>query len=138
MRITQISPLKMPELTFVSVAVRAGFPSPAEDYTEKRIDLNKQLVKRPAATFLVKVVGDSMIGAGIHTGDVLVVDRSERPQSGQIVVVALNGELTVKRLKLQGKKPQLLPENPAYGPVPVDDLVDMKIWGVVKHVIHSF
>jgi len=138
MRVTHLFPLNLPILTLVGPPVRAGFPSPADDYTEKRIDLNRQLVKRPAATFLIRVVGDSMIGAGIHTGDTLVVDRSERPRHGQIVVVVINGELTVKRIHLQGKKPQLLPENPAYKPVKIDEFADLKVWGVVKHVIHSF
>jgi len=117
--------------------VRAGFPSPAEDYAEKRIDLNRQLVKHPAATFLVRVAGDSMTGAGIHSGDVLVVDRSERVRDGQVVVAVVNGELVVKRLTFKGGSAALLAENPAYGPLPVDEHADVRVWGVVKHVIHS-
>ena len=140
MRITHLFPLNLPLLTLISPPVRAGttgFPSPAEDYIEKRVDLNHQLMKRPAASFLMKVIGDSMIGAGIHSGDTLVVDRSERPRHGQVVVAVLNGELTVKRLSLKGKKTQLLPENPSHKPVQIDEFADLKVWGVVKHVIHS-
>jgi DNA polymerase V len=128
-------------LALITPPVRAGttgFPSPAEDYIEKKLDLNHQLIKRPAATFLIRAVGDSMIGAGIHSGDTLIVDRSERARHGQVVIAVLNGELTVKRINLKGKKPQLLPENPAHKPIQIDELADVKIWGVVKHVIHSF
>jgi len=138
--VTHLSPWipgSLPILPQYEPPARAGFPSPAEDYTEKRIDLNHQLIKHPAATFLIRVVGDSMTGAGIHSGDVLVVDRSERPRPGQVVVAALNSELIVKRIPLAGKKPQLLSENPSHAHLQVDELADLKIWGVVKHVIHS-
>ncbi len=127
-----------PVLAYCEASVRAGFPSPAEDYSEKRIDLTKQLVRHPAATFLVRVAGDSMTGAGIQSGDVLVVDRSERPRDGQVVVAVVDGGLTVKRLRLRGGAPALVAENPAYGPVGADELSDVRVWGVVKHVIHSF
>jgi DNA polymerase V len=140
LRITHLSPLtpgSLPVLPAYEPAVRAGFPSPAEDYAEKRIDLNRQLIKHPAATFLVRVVGDSMTGAGIHSGDVLVVDRSEDAQEGQVVVAVVNAELTVKRFSRKGGRLLLAAENPAYGPVIVDELSDFKVWGVVKHVIHT-
>jgi DNA polymerase V len=127
----------LPVLPYYEPRARAGFPSPAEDYSEKRIDLNHQLVKHPAATFFIRVVGDSMTGAGIQSGDVLVVDRSERPKDGTVVVAAVNGELVVKRLRRGKEGMGLLSENPDYGPVPVDEGTEVKVWGVVKHVIHS-
>jgi DNA polymerase V len=138
--VTHLSPWlpdSLPVLPLYEPPVRAGFPSPAEDYSEKRIDLNQQLIKHPAATFLIRVVGDSMVGAGIHSGDVLVVDRSERPRPGQVVVAALNAELVVKRIPMAGNRPQLDSENPDYAPLRVDEHADLNIWGVVKHVIHS-
>jgi DNA polymerase V len=118
--------------------VQAGFPSPAEDYKEKPFDLNKILIKKPKATFAFRVVGDSMVGVGIHSGDVVIVDRSEKPREGLIVVAAVNGEWTVKRLSSKGKKPLLLPENPNHPPIPVDELADFRVFGVVRSVIHTF
>jgi len=102
------------ELPLFFNAVSAGFPSPADDFIEARIDLNKQLVKHPTATFLVRVVGDSMINAGIRADDILIVDRSIEPRSGQIVVAAINGELTVKRYHKTDEGVFLLPENESY------------------------
>lgn len=118
--------------------VQAGFPSPAEDYREKPLDLNKILIKKPKATFAFRVVGDSMVGIGIHSGDVVIVDRSEKPKEGRIVIAAVNGEWMVKRLGSKDKKPLLLPENPGHKPIPVDELADFRVFGVVKSVIHNF
>jgi len=117
--------------------VPAGFPSPADDHLEASIDLNRQYIKHPAATFFVKVQGHSMIEAGIHNGDMLVVDRSLEAQSGSIVVAAVNGELTVKRLWLNEDEVWLLPENIEYQPVQIKGGMELHIWGVVAHVIHS-
>lgn len=118
-------------------SVRAGFPSPADDYIEKHLDLNDYLIKHPAATFLVRAQGDSMINAGIHDGDILVVDRSLEPLHGRIVIAALNGELTVKRLYRQQGRVQLMAENSAYPALDISETMEMVIWGVVTNVIHA-
>ena len=117
--------------------VPAGFPSPADDYIDQRLDLNDHLIDHPAATFFVRVTGDSMTGASIHDGDLLVVDRALEPVDGRIVIAAINGELTVKRLSLQDGTAWLLPENPAYTPLPITEGLDCVVWGVVTRVIHS-
>jgi DNA polymerase V len=117
--------------------VRAGFPSPADDYIETMLDLNEYLIKHPAATFFVRASGDSMINAGIHSGDILVVDRSLEAVHGKIVIAALNGELTVKRLVQNKGQLQLAAENPNFPPITITEEFDMVIWGVVTHVIHT-
>jgi DNA polymerase V len=117
--------------------VPAGFPSPADDHLEATVDLNQHYIKHPAATFLVKVQGDSMVDAGIHSGDTLIVDRSLEAQSGSIVVAVVNGDLTVKRLSVEGDQVWLLPENTKYPPIAIKEGMDLHIWGVVAHVIHS-
>lgn len=117
--------------------VAAGFPSPAGDYIECRLDLNEHLIRHPSATFFVRVAGDSMTGAGIHNGDILIVDRSLQPQSGSVVVAAVNGELTVKRLLRQHGRCMLMPENEAFGCVDIPDGADVTIWGVATSVIHT-
>jgi len=116
--------------------VAAGFPSPADDYIEKTLDLNDLLVQKPAATFFVRAEGESMLGAGIHPNDILVVDRSIDPVVGKIVICALNGELTVKRLNSIGDEVILGAENPAYADIIVAKDIDLVIWGVVTNVIH--
>jgi len=117
--------------------VAAGFPSPADDYIEKTLDLNDLLIQKPAATFFVRAEGESMLGAGIHPNDILVVDRSIDPVIGKIVICALNGELTVKRLNSVGDEIVLGAENPAYSDIVVQKDIDLVIWGVVTNVIHS-
>jgi DNA polymerase V len=116
--------------------VAAGFPSPADDYIEKTLDLNELLIKKPAATFFARAQGESMLGAGIHPNDILVVDRSMDPVPGHIVICALNGELTVKRLAKDGERWQLKAENPAYPDIVIHDDLELVIWGVVTNVIH--
>ncbi|MEI7993406.1 MAG: translesion error-prone DNA polymerase V autoproteolytic subunit [Methylococcaceae bacterium] len=116
--------------------VAAGFPSPADDYVEKSLDLNELLVQKPAATFFVRAQGESMLGAGIHPNDILVVDRSIDPVPGKIVICALNGELTVKRLQRDKGHWQLTAENPAYADIVLHDGLEIVIWGVVTNVIH--
>ena len=118
--------------------IAAGFPSPADDHLEAPLDLNAHLVKHPAATFVVRVDGDSMAGAGIYNGDLLVVDRSLDAKSGHIVVAVVNGEMTVKRLLIERKRIRLVPENPAYKPIEIREGADLVIWGVVAHVIRSY
>ncbi len=118
-------------------SVSAGFPSAGDDQVEERIDLNKMLIKHPAATFFLRVSGNSMIKAGIHDGDILVVDRSLKAQSGKVVIAAVNGELTVKRLLLEKGRVQLIAENDAYPPIEIEAESELRIWGVVTNVIHS-
>jgi len=117
--------------------VAAGFPSPADDYVDKTLDLNELLVQKPAATFFARAQGDSMLGAGIHPNDILVIDRSIEAVPGKIVVCALNGELTVKRLAKDGERWKLQAENPAYPDIPIHDDLELVIWGVVTNVIHA-
>jgi len=117
--------------------IAAGFPSPAEDYIEERLNLNHFLIKHPAATFLVRATGNSMLNAGIHDNDILVVDRSITPVHGKIVIAAIDGQLTVKRLHMENKKLILMPANNDFAPIEVREGSEVYIWGVVIHVIHS-
>lgn len=116
--------------------ISAGFPSPADDYIDKKIDLNEYLIKHPAASFFVRVVGDSMINAGIHSGDILIVDRALEPVDNKIIIAVLDGELTVKRIKKKKSKLFLAPENPAFNPIEVTPEMNFEVWGVVTYVIH--
>lgn len=116
--------------------VRAGFLSEASDHIDEKINIHNHVVRHANATFFVKVHGDSMCGASIHEGDLLVVDRAVTPKDGNIVIAVVDGELTVKRLSLQGKKVTLLAENPLYPPIPIHEEQDMRVWGVVTFVIH--
>lgn len=119
-----------------SSKVQAGFPSPAEDFVEGKIDLNSYLIKHQTATFMVRVTGESMINAGIFPNDLLIVDKSLEATHGKIVIAALDGELTVKRLSKLNQKVLLMPENPKFDPIDITDK-DVLIWGVVTFVIHS-
>ena len=123
------------QLPLYSSRVPAGFPSPGDDYIETYLDLNKRCIQHPAATFFVIASGDSMTNAHIHEGDMLVVDRSLEATHGKIVIAAINGELTVKRLSHLNGRIQLLPENENYKPIDITDQQDLVIWGVVKHII---
>lgn len=125
------------QLPLYASKVPAGFPSPADDHLEAKLDLNQYLIRHPAATFFVRASGDSMIGAGIQDGDILVVDRSLEPVEGKIVIAAVGGELTVKRLSLKHGKQQLLPANDRYAPLDVNPELGIHIWGVVTTVIHA-
>jgi len=118
-------------------AVPAGFPSPAGDYEEDKLDLNSHLVRNPAATFFVRVTGDSMIGAGIHHGDLLIVDRSLEPKDKSVVIAVLNGELTVKRIRMKHCKIILEPENHNYFAQEVTEDAEFEVWGVVTNVVHK-
>ncbi len=117
--------------------VSAGFPSPADDAVDRALDLHELCVKNPPATYFVRVEGHSMVDAGIHDGDVLVVDRSLEPADGRVVIAVLNGELTVKRLRIRGRQTWLAPENPVYPPIPVTSDMDFEVWGIVTHVVHA-
>ena len=116
--------------------VAAGFPSPADDYVEVGIDLNEQLIRHPTSTFFLRVSGESMLGAGIHHGDLLVVDRSLDPRPGRVVVAVLDGEFPLKRLVQHQGRLRLEAANPAYPPLELHRCGDVQIWGVAIHVIH--
>lgn len=117
--------------------VPAGFPSPADDYVERRLDLNEHLIQRESSTYFVRVAGHSMTEAGIHDGDLLVVDRAVEPTDGRVVVAALDGELTVKRYRCHEGRPYLVPESEQHSPIPIQSGQDLRVWGVVLHVIHE-
>ncbi len=141
---------KEPKLTFfrpvldskvriplIKEGVSAGFPSPAIDFMENSIDLNKELSKNPLATFYIKVKGNSMIDAGINDKDVLVVDRSLEPQNNKIAICFIDGEFTVKRIKLEEDCLYLMPENPNYPSIKVTEENQLIIWGIVTYVIKA-
>lgn len=116
--------------------VSAGFPSPAQDFVEQALDLNELCVQRPAATFFVRVQGDSMVDAGIYPGDILVVDRSLQPEHGDTVIAALDGEFTVKELCLRPTV-ALIPRNARYQAIPIPEGTDLEVFGVVTNVIRQ-
>ena len=128
-------------LPLIGGRVEAGFPSPADDFIERSLDLNEQLVANPIATFFVRASGHSMDGAGIHDGDLLVVDRSITPSHGSVVVATIDGGLTVKRLTKRGMNMFLMPEpnkldQGKYSPIEVGEESDATIWGVVAWAVH--
>jgi DNA polymerase V len=123
-------------LPLYSDLVQCGFPSPAADYVEQRIDLNDLLIRHPSATYFVKAAGDSMIEAGISDGDLLVVDSSRTPEHGDIVIAAVDGEFTVKRLQLRPRV-QLNPMNSAYSPIIVGSEDSLDVFGVVTYIVKS-
>lgn len=118
--------------------VVAGFPSPADDYIEARLNLNEKLIQHPETTFILRVEGDSMKDAGILDGDLLLVDKSIKPVNGKIVIAAIDGELTVKRLSMTPTANWLLPENDDYPPIEIKEETDITIWGVVTSTIREF
>ena len=125
------------KLPLVSASVEAGFPSPADDHLERGIDLNEELIRNPAATFLVRVKGDSMRDAGIHAGDVLIVDKSLTPTDRKIVVAMIDGNFTVKRFRKRGARVFLEAENPDFSPIEVTEGQELSIFGVVSYIIHQ-
>lgn len=129
------TPLARPLLAF---PVSAGFPSPADDYMESRIDLNEHLIKHPAATFFVRVSGDSMTGAGIQDGDVLIVDRAAECVNNCIVVARINDEFTLKRYRKEGDRVFLMPENHLYQPIEITEGSDFEIWGRVTGSVRQY
>ena len=128
------SELKIP---FIKDGVSAGFPSPAADFSENNIDLNKELSENPLATFYIKVKGNSMIDAGINDKDVLVVDRSLEPRDNKIAICFVDGEFTVKRIKVEKDCLYLMPENPNYETIKVTEENQLIIWGIVTYVIKA-
>ena len=123
------------KLPLVEATISAGFPSPADDYSESRLDLNKELISNESATFYARVRGDSMTLAGISDGDLLIIDKSKTPVNGSIVVCLIDGEFTVKRLQKKGNHFYLMPENDNYQPIKIKPENDVAIWGVVTYTI---
>lgn len=128
--------LKHYSIPLYSCSIAAGFPSPADEYLEGKLDLNQYLIPHPLATYFVRVSGESMLGAGIHPGDLLIVDRSIEARDGKIIIAVVNGELLVKRLKIEGKQPYLVAENPDYPEIKITEAMNFQAWGVVTNVIH--
>lgn len=126
------------ELPFVSSEISAGFPSPADDFIDTGIDLNKELIKNPYSTFYGRVRGDSMKDLGIHNGDLLVIDKSLEPQNGKIAVCYIDGEFTVKTIKIENDCCWLVPANENYKPIKVTADNNFMVWGIVINVIKYF
>lgn len=129
-------PLTSLPLPYADAGVRAGFPSPAQDYISETIDLNRELIEHPAATFYAKVAGDSMEEEGITEGDILVVDRAVEPEHGDLAVCCIDGEFTLKRLRFAGPdRIVLMPSNRHYPPIEVGPDTEFTVWGVVLYTI---
>ncbi|MDA3930189.1 MAG: translesion error-prone DNA polymerase V autoproteolytic subunit [Prolixibacteraceae bacterium] len=126
------------ELPLADGGISAGFPSPAQDFVDLAIDLNKELVKHPSATFYGRVKGESMRDLGINDGDLIVIDKSLIPKNGRIAVCYLDGEFTMKTIRMEKGCCWLIPANDEYQPIKVTEENDFLIWGVVVHVIKSF
>lgn len=122
-------------LQYADEGIRAGFPSPAQDYMEQAIDLNKELIRHPASTFYGRVVGNSMSGEGIEEGDILVIDKSLELMDGDLAICFVNGEFTVKRVKLEKDFAWLVPSNPDYEPIKVTKDDEFTIWGIVTYTV---
>lgn len=126
------------ELPYADDGVRAGFPSPAQDYMSQTIDLNRELIEHPAATFYARVVGDSMEDEGITEGDILVIDKALDAEHGDLAVCCVDGEFTLKRLRfLTSGGVMLMPSNPRYNPITITRDTDFRVWGVVAYTIKS-
>ena len=121
----------------VPTANATGFGAAADDYMERGIDLNEQLIRNKPATYFMRVTGNSMINAGIHDGDVVIVDRSIKPVSGKIVIAILDGDMLIRRLEKTMNKLRLIPETPKLAAIEIAEDSDMTIWGVVTYVIHG-
>lgn len=126
---------KSPGILFFNSGISAGFPSPADDFKEERLSLDDELIKNKEATFFARVSGQSMTGAGLDDNDLLVIDRSLEPENNKIAVCFIDGEFTVKRLKVENNCIWLLPENPDYKPIKVTEENELVIWGIVIYVI---
>jgi len=120
---------------FIDIGVSAGFPSPADDFKQQRISLDKTLIKNKEATFFVRVSGDSMVGAGLDDNDLLIVDKSLEPEHNKIAVCFIDGDFTVKRLKVEADSIWLQPENPSYKSIKITEENNFMIWGIVTYII---
>jgi DNA polymerase V len=127
----------MTKIPFFITSASAGFPSPAQDFAESPLDLNRYLIQHPAATFLIRVTGDSMVDAGIHDGDILVVDRAHIVTNNCVVVAVLDGEFTIKRYCQENGKIILKPANKNYQDIEVAPDRDFEIWGMVTYALHK-
>ena len=125
------------DLPLAGTAIAAGFPSPAEEYLDLALDLNKELIKHPASTFYARVKGDSMVDAGIQDGDLLVIDKALEPKEGAIAVCYLDGEFTVKRLAVREEGVYLMPANAEFKPIRITEENEFLVWGIVAYVIHK-
>lgn len=125
------------DLPYADGGVRAGFPSPAQDYMDRSIDLNRELVPHPESTFYGRVEGDSMEDRGIFEGDIMVIDKSLEPRNGDVAVCMVDGEYTVKFVEFHADHVMLIPANPAYRPLRVEADEQFDVWGVVTYVIHK-
>ncbi len=121
----------------VRTANATGFGAAADDYAEKGIDLNEQLIRNKPATFFMRVRGEAMINAGIHDGDVVIVDRSLKPDSGKVIIASLNGEMLIRRFEKNFNKIRLIPETSKLATIDVDPFAEFSVWGVVTYVIHA-
>lgn len=126
------------ELPLIEAGISAGFPSPADDFLDISIDLNKELIKNPSATFFGRVNGDSMKDLGIDDGDLLIIDKSIEPKTGKIAVCFIDGEFTLKTIQIEADFCWLVPANEKYKPIKVTPDNEFIVWGIVKHVIKSF
>ena len=130
--------LRLNNIPLLAGLVSAGFPSPADDYTEESIDLNEHLITNPFSTFFLRVKGDSMINSGIYDKDLIIVDKSLTPKPGNIVIAMIEGEFTVKRFSIKNNKLYLKAENHNYPDFKFKNHIDVQIWGVVIYSIHSY
>jgi DNA polymerase V len=126
------SPIQTP---FFSCTVAAGFPSPADDYLEQPLDFNELLIKNPAATFAVRIAGESMTGAGLFSNDIAIVNRAATPTNGSIILALLDGEFTIKRYRVRGKHIYLQAENPKFPDIAISEGATFEVWGVISHAI---
>lgn len=125
-------------IPIVDGGISAGFPSPAQDFLDLSIDLNKELIKNPSSTFYARVNGQSMEDMGIDSGDLVIIDKSLTPKNGKIAVCFLDGEFTMKKIKIEKNCCWLIPANKNFKPIKVTEDNDFVIWGIVLHVIKSF
>lgn len=121
----------------VPTANATGFGAAADDYAERGIDLNEQLIKNKPATFFMRVNSDAMIGAGIHSGDVVIVDRSLEAKNGKVIIAVIDGEMLIRRLEIDNSKKRLLPATKKLSPIEITESCSFSVWGVVTYVIHS-
>ncbi len=136
-RIYSVDQKKGVEIPFFISGIQAGFPSPADDYIDKKLDLNELLIKHPSSTFYVKVSGDSMKDAGILSGDLLIVDRAIMPKNKYIILAVIEGEFTVKRYVEKDGEAYLIPENDDYPIIKIMEYMDFQVWGVVSTIIRQ-
>lgn len=119
----------------VESSAEAGFPSPADDYLDQPLDFNELLIENPAATFAVRISGESMTGAGLYPGDIAIINRARRPANGNVILALVDGDFTIKRYRNRGGQIRLAPENPAFPDIPITADSVFEVWGVVTHSI---